>query len=42
VLQYPVGPYRLDMAYPTIRLAVEYDGRAHDPDLEMLIVPRSP
>ncbi|MCH6167841.1 DUF559 domain-containing protein [Pseudonocardia alaniniphila] len=29
VLQHPVGPYRLDMAYPTIRLAVEYDGRDH-------------
>ncbi|WP_433291791.1 DUF559 domain-containing protein [Pseudonocardia sp. CA-142604] len=29
VLQFPVGPYRLDMAYPTIRLAVEYDGRDH-------------
>jgi very-short-patch-repair endonuclease len=29
VLQYPVGPYRLDMAYPAIRLAVEYDGRDH-------------
>lgn len=29
VLQYLVGPYRLDMAYPGIRLGVEYDGRAH-------------
>jgi very-short-patch-repair endonuclease len=29
VLQLPVGPYRLDMAYPAIRLAVEYDGREH-------------
>lgn len=28
-LQYPVGPYRLDMAYPTIRLGIEYDGREH-------------
>jgi very-short-patch-repair endonuclease len=29
VLQHPVGPYFLDMAYPAIRLAVEYDGQAH-------------
>ena len=29
VLQHPVGPYFLDMAYPAIRLAVEYDGDAH-------------
>jgi very-short-patch-repair endonuclease len=29
VLQHPVGPYRLDMAYPRIRLGVEYDGREH-------------
>ncbi len=29
VLQYPVGPYRLDMAYPGITLAIEYDGREH-------------
>jgi very-short-patch-repair endonuclease len=29
VLQHPVGPYRLDMAYPAVRLAVEYDGRDH-------------
>lgn len=29
VLQHPVGPYFLDMAYPVIKLAVEYDGRAH-------------
>jgi len=29
VLQHPVGPYRLDMAYPGIRLGVEYDGRDH-------------
>ncbi|HEY0816017.1 MAG TPA: type IV toxin-antitoxin system AbiEi family antitoxin [Pseudonocardia sp.] len=28
-LQYPVGPYRLDMAYPDLMLAVEYDGREH-------------
>ena len=29
VLQHPVGPYFLDMAYPVIRLAVEYDGKNH-------------
>jgi very-short-patch-repair endonuclease len=29
VLQHPVGPYLLDLAYPTIRLAIEYDGEAH-------------
>lgn len=29
VLQHPVGPYLLDLAYPEIRLAVEYDGREH-------------
>jgi len=29
VLQHPVGPYRLDLAYPVIRLAVEYDGGEH-------------
>jgi very-short-patch-repair endonuclease len=29
VLQHPVGPYRLDMAYPAIRLGIEYDGREH-------------
>jgi hypothetical protein len=33
VLQHPVGPYALDLAYPDVRLAVEYDGREHrDPD----------
>jgi very-short-patch-repair endonuclease len=27
------GPYRLDMAYPELMVAVEYDGRDHvDPD----------
>jgi very-short-patch-repair endonuclease len=32
-LQHPVGPYRLDMAYPELMVAVEYDGRDHlDPD----------
>ncbi len=29
VLQHPVGPYRLDMAYPHVRLGIEYDGRDH-------------
>jgi len=29
VLQHPVGPYRLDMAYPELMVAVEYDGRHH-------------
>lgn len=29
VLQHPVGPYRLDLAYPELRLAIEYDGREH-------------
>jgi very-short-patch-repair endonuclease len=29
VLQHPVGPFLLDMAYPGIRLAIEYDGEAH-------------
>jgi very-short-patch-repair endonuclease len=28
-LQVPVGPYRLDMAYPDLMLGVEYDGREH-------------
>lgn len=28
-LQHPVGPYRLDLAHPRVRLAVEYDGRDH-------------
>ncbi len=28
-LRYPVGPYWLDMAYPDLMLAVEYDGREH-------------
>ena len=28
-LQVPVGPYRLDMAYPELRLGVEHDGREH-------------
>jgi hypothetical protein len=33
VLQYAVGPYFLDMAYPKLLLGVEYDGRDHlDPD----------
>lgn len=29
VLQHPVGPYRLDMAYPGVRLGIEYDGAEH-------------
>lgn len=29
VLQHVVGPYKLDMAYPKIKLAIEYDGREH-------------
>jgi very-short-patch-repair endonuclease len=29
VLQHPVGPYRLDLAYPDRMLAMEYDGREH-------------
>ena len=29
VLQHPVGPYLLDLAYPAIHLSVEYDGRMH-------------
>ena len=28
-LQFPVGPFLLDLAYPQIRLAIEYDGREH-------------
>ena len=28
-LQVPVGPYRLDMAYPERKLGVEHDGREH-------------
>jgi very-short-patch-repair endonuclease len=32
-LQHPVGPYELDLAYPAVRIAVEYNGRDHlDPD----------
>jgi very-short-patch-repair endonuclease len=29
VLQHPVGPFVLDLAYPAVRLAIEYDGEAH-------------
>lgn len=29
VLQHPVGPYLLDLAYPSLLLAIEYDGREH-------------
>jgi very-short-patch-repair endonuclease len=28
-LQHPVGPYRLDLAYPAVRVAVEYNGHDH-------------
>jgi very-short-patch-repair endonuclease len=28
-LQHPVGPYALDLAYPELGLAIEYDGREH-------------
>lgn len=28
-LQHPVGPYALDLPYPELRLAIEYDGREH-------------
>lgn len=28
-LQFPVGRYRLDLAYPRCRLGIEYDGREH-------------
>ena len=28
-VQHPVGPYRVDLAYPAVRLAIEYDGRDH-------------
>lgn len=29
VVQHPVGPYWLDLAYPQIKLGIEYDGRDH-------------
>jgi len=29
VLQHPVGGYRLDMAYPDVWIAIEYDGAEH-------------
>jgi very-short-patch-repair endonuclease len=29
VLQYRVGPYFLDLAYPERKIALEYDGRTH-------------
>jgi hypothetical protein len=29
VLQHPVGPYPLDLAYPELKIAIEYDGREH-------------
>lgn len=28
-LQHPVGPYELDLAYPAVHIAVEYNGRDH-------------
>ncbi|WP_433556817.1 hypothetical protein ACQPWY_32855 [Pseudonocardia xinjiangensis] len=41
VLQHVVGPYHLDMAYPAVRLAVEYgrgEHRAPDRALQLLAV----
>jgi hypothetical protein len=29
VLQHPIGPFFLDMAFPVVRVGVEYDGEAH-------------
>ena len=29
LLQHPLGPFLLDLAYPGIRLAIEYDGEIH-------------
>ena len=29
LLKVPVGPYRVDMAYPDLLLGVEHDGREH-------------
>jgi very-short-patch-repair endonuclease len=29
VVQHPVGAYRLDLAYPGVRLGIEYDGAEH-------------
>lgn len=29
MLQHPVGPYRLDLAYPSLLLGIEYDGGEH-------------
>lgn len=29
VLQHRVGPYDLDLAYPELKIAIEYDGREH-------------
>jgi very-short-patch-repair endonuclease len=28
-VQVPIGPFQLDLAYPQVRLAIEYDGRDH-------------
>jgi very-short-patch-repair endonuclease len=29
VPQHPVGPHFLDLAYPSVRLGIEYDGEVH-------------
>lgn len=29
ITQHPVGPYQLDLAYPSVRLGMEYDGAEH-------------
>jgi very-short-patch-repair endonuclease len=29
VLQHPVGPFRIDLAYPDLRFGIEYDGEHH-------------
>lgn len=29
VLQHPAGPYRLDLSYPELKVAIEYDGDTH-------------
>ncbi|UBV19670.1 DUF559 domain-containing protein [Mycolicibacterium fortuitum] len=39
--QYPVGPYRLDYAWPAVRIAVEVDGPHHwQPDIAIKDVAR--
>jgi very-short-patch-repair endonuclease len=43
VLQHRVGPYRLDMAYPAVQLAVEYDGSDQlDPERALRDLDRQP